>query len=88
MGKVVVAGALELLDERMAMGFGRTLGRGRRVSLVMCCMQQEKGFHIRFWHDLWSSPTPLKELYLELFACVVDKEARISNMVDIALDGG
>ena len=61
MGKVVVAGALELLDKRIAVGCGRTLGRGRRISLVMCCMQQEKGFHIRFWHDLWSSPTPLKE---------------------------
>ena len=47
-----------------------------------------KGFRIWFWHDPWSSPTSLKELYSELFACVVDKEARISNMVDIALDGG
>ena len=30
----------------------------------------------------------MKELYPELFACAVDKEARIFDMVDIALDGG
>ena len=30
----------------------------------------------------------MKELYPKLFACVVDKEARISDMVDVALDGG
>ena len=30
----------------------------------------------------------MKELYPELFACAVDKEARISDMVDIAPDGG
>ncbi|KAK7839014.1 glutathione transferase gst 23 [Quercus suber] len=36
----------------------------------------------------WSSPTSLKELHLELFACSVDKEARISDMVDIAPNGG
>nr|POE53156.1 branched-chain-amino-acid aminotransferase-like protein 2 [Quercus suber] len=32
--------------------------------------------------------TSLKDLYPEMFACVVDKEARISDMVDIAPDGG
>ena len=40
------------------------------------------------WHDPWSSPTSLKELYPEFFACSVDKETRISDMVDIAPDGG
>ena len=44
MGKVVVASALELLEERMAVGCGRTLGRGWRVSLVMCCMRWERVF--------------------------------------------
>ena len=52
----------------------------------MCCMQRERVFV--FWHDPWSSPTHLKELYLELFACAVDKEARIFDMVDIAPNGG
>ena len=42
MGKVVVAGVIELLEKHMAMGCGRTLGRGRRVSLVMCCMWRER----------------------------------------------
>ena len=36
----------------------------------------------------WSSHTSLKELYPEMFACAVDKEARISNTVVIAPDGG
>ena len=47
-----------------------------------------EGFHIKFWHDPWSSPTALKDLYLALFAIVVNKEAMISKMVDYALDGG
>ena len=47
-----------------------------------------EGICIRFWHDPWSSSISLKDLYLEMFACVVDKEARISDMVDIAFDGG
>ena len=47
-----------------------------------------EGFHIQFWNDSWSSPTSLKELYPEQFACAMDKEARISYMVDIAPNGG
>ena len=47
-----------------------------------------EGIRIRFWHDPWSSPTSLKDLYPEIFACAVDKEARISDMVDTAPDGG
>ena len=40
----MVAGALKLLEEHMVVGCGRTLGRGRRVSLVMCCMWRERVF--------------------------------------------
>ena len=47
-----------------------------------------EGFCIQFWYDPWSIPTSLKELYPEMFACAVDKEARISDMVVIAPDGG
>ena len=47
-----------------------------------------EGNHIRFWHDPWSGPTPLKELYPELFACVVVQEALISDMVIFAPNGG
>ena len=45
-----------------------------------------EGNRIRFWHDSWSGPIPLKELYLELFACAVVQEARISDMVICAPD--
>ncbi|XP_065636444.1 uncharacterized protein LOC136070428 [Quercus suber] len=31
-----------------------------------------EGNRIRFWHDPLSGPIPLKELYLELFACAVN----------------
>ena len=47
-----------------------------------------EGNRIRFWHDPWSGPTPLKELYPELFACAVVKEALISDMLIFAPDEG
>ena len=47
-----------------------------------------EGYRIRFWHDPWRDPFPLKELYPELFACVVVLEALIFDMVIFALDGG
>ena len=47
-----------------------------------------EGNRIRFWHDPWSGPTPLKELYPELFAYFVVQEALISDMVIFAPDGG
>ena len=43
---------------------------------------------IRFWHDPWSGPIPLKELYPELFACAMVQEALISNMIIFAPNGG
>ena len=46
------------------------------------------GNRIRFWHDPWSVPTPLKELYLELFACAVVQESLISDMIISALNEG
>ena len=47
-----------------------------------------EGFHVRFWHDPWSSPTALKDLYPTMFAIAANKEAMIFDMVDFALDGG
>ena len=44
-------------------------------------------FHIRIWHDPWSSPTPLKDLYPAMFAIAANKEAMIYDMVDFAPDG-
>ena len=38
MGRTVGDGVLELLEGHMDVVCGRTLGRGLRVSLVMCCM--------------------------------------------------
>ena len=78
-------GVLELLEGRMDVVCRRTLRRGLRASFVMCCVRRVR---IQFWHDPWSSPTSLKDLYLEIFVCAVDKEARISDMVDTAPDGG
>ena len=46
------------------------------------------GNRIRFWHDPWSGPTPLKELYPKLFACAMVQEALISNMIIFAPNGG
>ena len=47
-----------------------------------------EGNRIRFWHDPWSGPTPLKELYPELFECAVVKEVLISDMLIFAPDQG
>ena len=47
-----------------------------------------EGNRIRFWHDPWSGPIPLKELYPELFACAMVQEALIFDMVIFAPDGG
>ena len=47
-----------------------------------------KGSSIQFWHDPWSVPTSLKELYLELFVFAVVQEDLISDMILYALDGG
>ena len=47
-----------------------------------------EGSRIRFWHDPWSGPTSLKELYLELFVCAMAQEALISDLFFYAPDGG
>ena len=46
-----------------------------------------EGSHIRFWHDPWSGPSSLKELYLELFVCAMAQEALISDLFFYAPDG-
>ena len=43
-GRLVGDGVLELLEGCMDVVCGRTLGRGLRASLVMCCMQQVRVF--------------------------------------------
>ena len=47
-----------------------------------------EGNRIRFWHNPWSGPTPLKELYPKLFACAVVQEALISDMIIFAPNEG
>ena len=69
-------------------GMWKNIRKGVRSFFVHVLYAAGKGFRIWFWHDPWSSPTHLKELYPELFACAVDKEARIFDMVDIAPNGG
>ena len=49
------------------------VGEGRRVS---------------FWHDPWSGPIPLKELFPAMFACSLSKEAWVSNLVVSTSEGG
>ena len=33
-----------------------------------------EGNRIHFWHEPWSGPIPLKDLYPDLFACSVSKK--------------
>ena len=43
---------------------------------------------ISFWNDPWCKHTPLKELFLDLFACSLSKEAWISNLIVSTSKGG
>ena len=47
-----------------------------------------EGHRIRFWYDPWSGPIPLKDLYPDLLACAVSKEAWASDLVVPNLVGG
>ena len=47
-----------------------------------------EGSRIQFWHDPWSSPTSLKELYPELFVSAMAQEALIFDLFFYAPDGG
>ena len=51
-------------------------------------MQRERAIVFGFDKDPWSGPTPLKELYSELFPCAVVQEALIFDMIVFAPDGG
>ena len=88
MGRPVGDGVLDLLEGHMDVVCGRTLGRGFESFFGQVLYAAGKGFRIRFWHDPWSRPTTLKDLYPAMFAIVVDKIAMISDMVDFAPDGG
>ena len=46
-----------------------------------------EGHHIHFWYNPWRGLIPLKDLYPNLFACSVSKEAWISNLVVSNLEG-
>ena len=72
----------------MVVGYGRILGKVQNNFFGHAVYAAGEGNRIRFWHDPWSGPISLKELYPELFACVVDQEALISDMVIFALNGG
>ena len=39
------------------------------------------GTHIRFWHDRWIGDNTLKDLYTELYVCLVVKDACISKVL-------
>ena len=40
-----------------------------------------EGNRVRFWHDPWCGPTPLKELFPSMYDCSVSKEAWVSDLV-------
>ena len=47
-----------------------------------------KGNRIQFWYDHWCGYLSLKDLYLDLFACSIFKEALICDVLLSSLDGG
>ena len=47
-----------------------------------------EGCRVSVWHDPWSGPIPLKELFPAMFACSLFEEAWVSNLVVSTLGGG
>ena len=39
------------------------------------------GSHILFWHDKWTRDVPLKIIYPQLFLCLANKEAYVSEVL-------
>ena len=69
-------------------GIWKNIRKGAESFFGQVLYAAGEGFHIRFWHDPWSSPTALKDLYPAMFAIAANKEAMIYDMVDFAPDGG
>ena len=46
-----------------------------------------EGHRVRFWNNPWNGPIPLKDLYLDIFACYVSKETWIFDFVFSTLEG-
>ena len=90
MERIVGVGVLGMFEGPMAVECGRILEQELRVSLDMWSMLWGKAiiFVFWFWHDPWSGPIPLKDLYPDLFACAVSKEAWIFDLVVSNLEGG
>ena len=72
----------------MVVGYGKILGKVQTIFFGHVVYAAGEGNRIRFQHDPWIGPIPLKDLYPELFACVVVQEALIFDMVIFAPDGG
>lgn len=42
---------------------------------------------LRFWHDVWCGSNSLKELYLDLYACLLDQDALIRSVLGCPMGG-
>ena len=72
----------------MVVGYERILGKVQTIFFGHVVYAAGEGNRIRFQHDPWIGPIPLKDLYPKLFACAVIQEALIFDMVIFAPDGG
>ena len=66
----------------------KNLRRGGYICFTIVVYAAGEGNHIWFWHEPWSGPISLKELYLKLFAYAVVQKALISDMVIFAPNEG
>ena len=42
---------------------------------------------LRSWHDVWCGSHSLKELYLDLYACLLDLDASICSVLGCPMGG-
>ena len=69
-------------------GFWKNIRKGTDNFFGHVVYAAGEGNRIWFWHDPWSDPISLKELYLKLFACAVVQKALIFDMVIFAPNEG
>ena len=74
--------------DNLGCGMWRSIKEGSEKFFGQIMYNVGEGCRVSFWHDLWSGPIPLKELFPAMFACTKSKEAWVSDLVVSTLVGG
>ena len=69
-------------------GTWRSIKEGTEKFFSQILYNVGEGNCVRFCHDPWCGPTPLKELFPSMYDCSVSKEAWVSDLVVSNSEGG